>query len=438
MSSGWFYLGQSLFLIWNSVNDPLLGMALDWVDRHGLGTSVGRRLPAIRIAGPMCAAVFGLMWLPIGCFWGDCGKEPNQFQIFVFFVVSMCAYDGLFTFLVLAHSAIIADVTIDPTQRMICNRWQALFAMAAAVSVVLGTFFWNFSMTSFRIFVGIVCSCSAFGTYFSTFFIMQHVAHVYQPEEITPMASMLIMTSQLLSLKSFRVVACVGFLQQFMCAFNNGFWIIFYDIVSNAPFLVDNGVSEVNHFTISLKTILVGVAFVVPHILTIYFNSFFENVGNFAQFNSFFILRLCSIFITVVLLMFTSAHLSFFLVVNRVLTELVCRSMSLVNAQVVDDDFIVNRRDATRSSSIIGWLNFLNKPAVSLAPMLGWMVLKNSGHVSSEFSIDIGSNLYVASVLLLVLIPLVFVGLQFIIWQYFPLKDNKIISIFPETAAKSI
>lgn len=88
-----FYVGQAIFLVWNAVNDPLLG----WLeDRAGLARSsaarsrtsdsiVARRARALRLAGPAYAASFALVWF-------------RWLPLAVQFPLCLCLYDGFWTF----------------------------------------------------------------------------------------------------------------------------------------------------------------------------------------------------------------------------------------------------------------------------------------------------------------------------------------------------
>ena len=94
------YAGQMIYLVWNTVNDPLIG---GWSDGPATEparerSAAGRRLPALRYGGPLLCLVFLLVWVPIGCFSGQCDATPSPHAVAVFFVVATCSYDGLFTY----------------------------------------------------------------------------------------------------------------------------------------------------------------------------------------------------------------------------------------------------------------------------------------------------------------------------------------------------
>ena len=306
--------------------------------------------------------------------------------------------------------------------RALCNRYNALFAIAASFSVILGTIFWSASLNYFRLYVSILSIGSAIGIVYSAKYIVQHSAHNYRTPDASSEAVLPFFT-QIASIRSFQILACIGFLQQFMCSFNNNFWLIFYDILLGSSTVT----SDISSW-FQLKTFLVAIAFISPHLMTIQLTPYFQQFGVVQILNIIFQSRIVSCLLALLLYLFTSIHLVLFLVLNRILTELVCRTVPLITALVIDEDFQINKRDSTRSSSITGCLSLVNKPAVSLAPMFGWMVLHHFGYKDKKSNDEV----YNPVVWLLIGIPLIFVILQYFLWMLFPkvkqidnFKDNE-------------
>ena len=67
-----------------------------------------------------------------------------------------------------------------------------------------------------------------------------------------------------------------------------------------------------------------------------------------------------------------------YLMVNRIVSECVCRLMPLVKSDLVDEDVYLNRRRHAMSASVIGSAEFISKSGQSLAPMLGYFILRHS------------------------------------------------------------
>ena len=58
VSAPWFYFGQTVYMLWNMLNDPLVG----WLSDRAPGLT-RRRIPAIKWGGPLWALVFYLAWV---------------------------------------------------------------------------------------------------------------------------------------------------------------------------------------------------------------------------------------------------------------------------------------------------------------------------------------------------------------------------------------
>eukprot|EP00935_MAST-01C_sp_MAST-1C-sp1_P002126 g2126.t1 len=102
-----FYIGQGIFMAWNSVNDLLFG----WIsDQWSPQTKDGRRdrLPQIRYGGFLWALAFFLVWYP----WGN-----GQWIQGANFAFVLCFYDAMLTFVEVNHGALLADITTDSNER---------------------------------------------------------------------------------------------------------------------------------------------------------------------------------------------------------------------------------------------------------------------------------------------------------------------------------
>lgn len=142
-----FWIGETVFLIWNSFNDPLFG----WLsDSKYLSNSVSttqdivmQRLNKLSINGPLFTLTFLMFWFPWGYPWLQ-------------FIVCLCLYDTFLTMIDLHHSALLADLAISSEARTKLNAKSSLFSALGSASVFLSYILWDKSnFTSFRIY----CVC---------------------------------------------------------------------------------------------------------------------------------------------------------------------------------------------------------------------------------------------------------------------------------------
>jgi len=156
-----FWIGEVIFLVWNSCNDPLFG----WISDRSLLTKskahsneqvVMKRIQALRVNGPL----FALSFL---AFWTSWIYPPLQFAI------CLCLYDGFLTMIDLHHSSLLADLAVSAETRTRLNFHSSVFSAVGAFSVFLSYVIWdrkNWAM--FQMFCGIMAVISAIGFLYST------------------------------------------------------------------------------------------------------------------------------------------------------------------------------------------------------------------------------------------------------------------------------
>jgi len=131
-----FWIGETIFLVWNSCNDPLFG----WIsDRRYLSAAVPAgdsisvvhsRLRALKINGPLFAVSFITFWFA----WTFPSLQ---------FAVCLCLYDGFLTMIDLHHSALLADLAVSAGARARLKMYCSVFSAVGSMSVFLSYIFWN-------------------------------------------------------------------------------------------------------------------------------------------------------------------------------------------------------------------------------------------------------------------------------------------------------
>ena len=130
-----FYIGETIFLIWNSVNDPFFG----WLSDSGtLKESKGKdktdivmkRIDALSKFGPLFTVSFLLFWFKV---------MPIALQ----FTIALCLYDSFLTMVDLHHQALLADIAIDAKDRVKLNSYCSAFSAAGSLSVFISYALWD-------------------------------------------------------------------------------------------------------------------------------------------------------------------------------------------------------------------------------------------------------------------------------------------------------
>lgn len=70
---------------------------------------------------------------------------------------------------------------------------------------------------------------------------------------------------------------------------------------------------------------------------------------------------------------------------NRVFTEGTCKLLNLVITDLVDEDFVLNRRQQAASALLFGMVALVTKPGQTFAPLIGtWLLCVYTGEYCRE------------------------------------------------------
>ncbi|XP_076812431.1 transmembrane protein 180-like [Clavelina lepadiformis] len=453
-----FWIGEILFLIWNSVNDPLFG----WLSDHKLLTKgpapsrqqnfpyhsmtiVIGRLRILSKYGPLFAISFALFWVH----W-----LPTAIQ----FAICLCLYDGFLTAVDLQHTALLADLAVVAKDRAKLNKHCSVFSAFGSISVFVSYMFWNKqNVFSFQVFCVVIALLSMVGFFCVTQALIRVCndieKHEKQHEPATTaqypeyhsdivtassFAKMDLTTyaKQLTSNHNFRWFISMNLLQVFHCHFNSNFFPLFLDA------LVGHAVSP------GVGPLLIGLSFILPHVNNIYFLGLCEKHGVYKVINWLFYTKLL-----LALIMLTIGNgnvwlLCIFIASNRIFTEGTCKLLNLVVSDLVDEDFVRHNREHAASAVLFGMSSLLSKPGQTLAPLIGtWLLTVYTGEdiFQSGLNQDASDRAFHdlvqwpnhnlppgwmsrrdACFILLVTIPIVCSILQLIAWSRFTLHGTRL------------
>ena len=133
-----FLTSLSIFAVWNSINDVLFGALLDSPSSpRVLRTSI------LAATGPILALTFASFWSP----WPQSLLAPllppSLSPVGLHYTLSLCAYDGVFTLVVLIHNALLADVVSTPSTRAACVSANAVASVFASSSAFAAYLLWQ-------------------------------------------------------------------------------------------------------------------------------------------------------------------------------------------------------------------------------------------------------------------------------------------------------
>eukprot|EP01135_Chromosphaera_perkinsii_P007003 Nk52_evm4s659 gene=Nk52_evmTU4s659 len=472
-----FYVGQMIFLVWNSFNDPIVGWLMDRAgvvrqqtgggissnsgSNSSSGTSnahnttsshesgaalqyqlITARIRALSQGGMLFAASFALFWFP----W----ISPS-FQ----FVIALCVYDTFLTFVDLSHTSLMADLTVDGSERARMSSWVSMFSIVACGSVFFAYFMWDeeahWGFSGFCVFLSVLSACGfvVSGKFLQAFIdqdfksssasagfpkAMQLTAGAGVKKEqegkgnklIADFESGMKFFREMMEHRNFVLFSLMNLVQVFHCHFNSNFF----------PYFLQKLVQ--GHLSQAVCGLLLGLSFVVPHLNNVYFSSLAETKGVYVVIKYLFLTKLV---LALFMLMQGSNSLlmvSFFIVSNRIFTEGTCKLLNLVIADLIDEDWILHRRPQSVSALIFGLSNLMSKPGQTLAPVLGTWLLGRWG-VDSDEVFDAEGILRAEQVgkipddkenevvfNLLVYVPILCAICQLLVWSQFSLQGQNL------------
>jgi len=119
------YIGIAflIFAIWNALNDPIFGHLSDRTR-----TTIGRRIPYLRVISFIFGISFILLWFPpIG----------TQFDIFIYLLITIFFFDTCFTIYGLCLIALMPELSLDPNERTKLSLYMTVFGMVAVIITFL-------------------------------------------------------------------------------------------------------------------------------------------------------------------------------------------------------------------------------------------------------------------------------------------------------------
>jgi len=446
ISSVAFFFGQVFFLLWNSINDPLFG----WLtDRHLLNSGntsskydvIIRRLSILKFSGPLLAFSFGLFWI----------RWMPTCLLWLQFVMCLCLYDTFLTAVDLQHTSLLADISVHLEHRAQLNKYSSISSTIGCLSVFLSYVFWNkSSILSFQVFCLSLSVFSAVGFYVSSSSLLRHYFTLHQ----VPSYSLSSTEHSLINIwkdnstsskysttkvafqyfnelktnHNFKCFFPVNLLQVFHCHFNSNFFPLFLQVLLSQQ--LSSGIGP----------ILIGLSFLLPHLNNIYFLKLCNNHGVYKVIKILFSLKFIFAFIMMISGPDNLFLLCIFIASNRITTEGTCNLLNLVISDLVDEDYVMNRRKNPASALMFGMTSLLAKPGQTIAPLLGtWLLsvvtgenlygLKGDAAIHFETG---GGGVYAHNnrkngcFLLLTILPLVVASLQLIFWRKFTLHGKNL------------
>ena len=105
LSAQLMFIAWMIFMVWNAINDPLLGYIQDKTK-----TSLGRRVPYLRYGAPIYGILFIMLWFPLV-------DISNEMALFGYYLLMLFLFDTIFTSVGIITYILPAEMTVSSTER---------------------------------------------------------------------------------------------------------------------------------------------------------------------------------------------------------------------------------------------------------------------------------------------------------------------------------
>ncbi|XP_016115301.1 transmembrane protein 180-like [Sinocyclocheilus grahami] len=406
-----------VFMIWNALNDPLFGYLQD----NSSMECCSRRRLSILYGAPLYCLSFLLAWFPWRTY------EPEDWLSGVHLMVTLCAFDGMLTFVLLAQCALFAEISGHHQNRLRLIKYSQVASLVGSSSVLFcGLVSGN--MDNFAAFQGfsvvvaiLACVCMLYTGFNSeSRFDSKASEEDSQSPQKPPLSvsSVMSMTCQIITNRDFQLFVIMNFFQVFMVAFCNNFTMIF------AEHLIPQDVLP------SLaKSVMYGAGFICPQLLVLCSQNLLHKFGYYRLILITFYVEAGSAVIMLLLGPGNYYFLALFLTSNMVLVQAAFSLFNLPLADIIDSDLQKYKRSSPLSSMVFGTNALFTKPAQSLAPMLVVSVLNQYGYAEIK---DVGKaadpsalqSLHSVMFYLVCVVPLCVTALQVLAWRPFSIRES--------------
>lgn len=418
IQEAWFQVAQTLFLVWNAINDPLFAYCQDSTNFRFTRT----RRESVLYAAPLFALSFLVPWFP----WGN-PKTVGSWVTGIHLITALCFWDTMFTYVGLASCCLFTEITKDNKERLIMVRYNQIGSLIGSSSVFILQYmsdqlenFQTFQVTCVAVSVASCLAMRYCGKHAHTEQDLknQNDAKCGQPTVGKSQEySYISLTKQIVCNKDFICFVIMNFFQEFHRAFMSNFLAIFSD-----QLIVKGTIST-----------FVRSAFYGASSSSSYFVVIFgaHIVGHFGYYK---VIRYSQVFmISYALIYFMIGPINhwclmLFLLVDRCLTDSVYSLFNLSLSDIADNDFVRYKRRHPVTSMVYGCNALVVKPAISLSPMFVVKILNTYGYEDlKNNTLDPIQHGTLNSVMfsLICLYPLVIGCIQFCSWSFYTIREKK-------------
>ncbi|XP_077988199.1 transmembrane protein 180-like [Glandiceps talaboti] len=414
ISQPMFHWAQIIYSVWNAVNDPLCGY---FQDNSKLEVFRVRRL-SILYGAPLFALTFLLPWFP----WQQ--SSTGGWLVGLHLLVSLCCYDALFTFVLLAQCAIFTEMSKEHDVRLLLIRYSNIASILGSSAVLFSELISN-SLQNFHTFQ-VYCIVIAILSWFFLRYTGKNVTTQYdipsstdakdEHKNTTTTESIWKLSWQIIKQKNFLMFVMMNFCQIFHVTNSMNFLAIFGDALIPREDLRD-----------VIRQCVYGSTFIIPQVLTLLGSNLVGKLGSYKVILASFYIKVGT---SVFMFCIGRSHtwfLTTFLLVDVSLSSAIFGIFNIPVSDIIDEDVIKHKRKSPLSSMVFGTNALFTKPAQSIAPIMVVSILNTYDYQSlvSDGHVNQGSQELLNVMFTLVcLVPMVTGALQILIWSQYQIRNS--------------
>lgn len=415
VNTAWFNIAQTLFMFWNTINDPLFGYL-----QEIRGSWLTNRLLVIKSLAPFLVASFVLMWIP----WDTKGLDVEGIHL----ILSLFLYDAFFSAIGVAWGALFADTTQNqPLVRVKALKYSQVAILLSALMIPV-TEKLSVSLQNFKVFQGI-CFAAAIASLICLWiggqiggkvkrrdadqdmqeFLLEEAERRNPPQALSfkeNLQNSITLTKQILSQRQFLAIVFTNFFHTARSIAHMNFASIITEVVIPQEILPKGSMK------LSLFFMLLTIG---PQLMLIFNEKLVARVGAIKVILYSYIVSFFSGFMIV--LSHNPYLIMLFMFIDCITVHTIAPLFNIIISDFVDDDARKNSRAAGVPSVIFSLNALFVKPAQSVAPVLIVSLLNGSGYqeylktkVSTE---DLRSTI----LLILFMTPVVIGGIQYLLMK---------------------
>lgn len=226
----WFQFAQTLFMIWNAINDPLFAYLQDTTNFRFSRT----RRESVLYAAPFFALSFLVPWFP----WTE-HSAAAPWITGLHLITALCLWDTMFTYVGLAYCCLFTEISTDNTVRLKMVRYTQIGNLLGSSSIFILQYMSD-QLDNFSAFQ----TTSIFISVISLILMIYCGKHAHTERELESMTdaksgdlamkkrqdySYFGLLKQIFSSRDFLAFVVMNFFQEFHRTFLTNFFAIFGD-----------------------------------------------------------------------------------------------------------------------------------------------------------------------------------------------------------------